>query len=84
MWGPGDADRPEMSPPRERKAAAPGESRKFSWATQRIHDLTKELEGAHARIKDHDKAVKELNAKLQRATSDGSSAKEQRDQLQVR
>ena len=45
-------DRPEMSPPRERKVGAGTDTnRKFSWATQRIHDLTKELEAAQARLK---------------------------------
>lgn len=41
----------DVSPPRERKPSNPQESRKFSWATQRIHELTKELEAAQARIK---------------------------------
>ena len=45
-------DRPEMSPPRERKLGAGTDTnRKFSWATQRIHDLTKELEAVQARLK---------------------------------
>ena len=117
-------DRPEMSPPRERKVGAGTDtSRKFSWATQRIHDLTKELEAVQARLKvgpggaspgiceretkkqrthfprheithqtafcppaaaqDHDRLVKDLNAKLQRATADCASTKEHRDALQV-
>jgi hypothetical protein len=42
-----------MSPPHERKIQAlkPGDGRKFSWATQRIHDLEKELEKSRPRIK---------------------------------
>ncbi len=42
---------PEVSPPRERKKAQTVDGRKFSWATQRIHDLEKELEQAKAKIK---------------------------------
>lgn len=42
---------PEISPPRERKKPQTVDGRKFSWATQRIHDLEKELEQAKAKIK---------------------------------
>lgn len=42
---------PNISPPRERKKPQTVEVRKFSWATQRIHDLEKELEHAKAKIK---------------------------------
>jgi hypothetical protein len=38
----------EMSPPRQRKLLPSGSERKFSWATQRIADLTAELEAARA------------------------------------
>lgn len=52
MCATGSWDKPQMSPPRERKWSQPGnQDRKFSWATQRIHDLTKELEAAQARLK---------------------------------
>lgn len=43
---------PDISPPRERKKQQSLEGRKqFSWATQRIHDLEKELEHAKGKIK---------------------------------
>lgn len=42
---------PDISPPRERKKPQLMDTRKFSWATQRIHDLEKELEHAKAKIK---------------------------------
>lgn len=42
---------PDISPPRERKKPQTAEGRKFSWATQRIHDLEKELEHAKVKIK---------------------------------
>lgn len=42
---------PDISPPRERKKQQSLDGRKFSWATQRIHDLEKELELAKAKIK---------------------------------
>lgn len=42
---------PDISPPRERKKQQNIDGRKFSWATQKIHDLEKELEQAKARIK---------------------------------
>jgi hypothetical protein len=42
---------PEVSPPRERRKAQIVDGRKFSWATQRIHDLEKELEQAKSKIK---------------------------------
>lgn len=42
-----------MSPPRQRKpaSAVAGTERKFSWATQRITELTHELETAQKHIK---------------------------------
>lgn len=43
----------EMSPPRQRKptAAVAGTERKFSWATQRITELTHDLEKAQKQAK---------------------------------
>jgi hypothetical protein len=43
----------EMSPPRQRKppAQVAGTERKFSWATQRITELTHELEKAQKQVK---------------------------------
>ncbi|GAX80456.1 hypothetical protein CEUSTIGMA_g7895.t1 [Chlamydomonas eustigma] len=78
-----EGERPDLSPPRERKPVAPGDSRKFSWATQRIHDLTKELELAQAKIKDQDKALKELTTKLQKASADSLAFRDQKEQLQI-
>jgi multidrug resistance efflux pump len=49
-----------------------------------LSHTARELEASQARVKEHDKTVKELNAKLQRATADGTAAREHRDQLQVR
>ena len=42
---------PDLSPPRARTKPPTAEGRKFSWATQRIHDLEKEVEQARARIR---------------------------------
>ncbi|MEW5298806.1 MAG: hypothetical protein WDW36_001889 [Sanguina aurantia] len=43
---------PDISPPRERKVNyMPAGEKKFSWATTRIHELSKELEAAQARLK---------------------------------
>jgi hypothetical protein len=43
----------EISPPRQRKpgAAVAGTERKFSWATQRITELTHDLDKATKRAK---------------------------------
>lgn len=42
----------DVSPPKERKIRAhnPGDGRKFTWATQRIHDLSKELESVNKHL----------------------------------
>ena len=39
-----------MSPPRSRKLPKSSDTRQFSWATQRIHDLERELKAAKERI----------------------------------
>ncbi|KXZ51419.1 hypothetical protein GPECTOR_12g381 [Gonium pectorale] len=57
----------QASPPRERKIAQSGNDRKFSWATQRIHELTKELEAAQKRVKELHKALQEQQQKLEKA-----------------
>lgn len=48
-------ERLEFSPPRERRNMPPAgmndAGRKFSWATQRIHELEKELDACRNRIK---------------------------------
>jgi hypothetical protein len=41
----------EPSPPRQRKQINPNSTRQYSWATQRIAELTSELEKAQAKIK---------------------------------
>lgn len=41
----------EISPPRQRKPVAPNTTRQFSWATQRIAELTAEVEKTQAKLK---------------------------------
>ncbi len=48
---PGNPERAEPSPPRERKPVNPSNDRSYSWATQRIHELNKDSEAAKTRIK---------------------------------
>ncbi|KAK9862945.1 hypothetical protein WJX84_004031 [Apatococcus fuscideae] len=51
-----EGERLEFSPPRERRNMPPAgmndAGRKFSWATQRIHELEKELDACRNRIKE--------------------------------
>lgn len=47
-----ETPRSDVTTPRDRKIRAhnPGDGRKFTWATQRIHDLSKELESVHKHL----------------------------------
>jgi hypothetical protein len=47
----GDTQQSDLSPPRERKKPDTSQGRNFSWATQRIHELTQELEALKAKCK---------------------------------
>ncbi|GLI64252.1 hypothetical protein VaNZ11_007454, partial [Volvox africanus] len=60
-----DAPPREPSPPRERKPVNPGNDRSYSWATQRIHELQKDLEGSNKRAK----ALAASNAELEERLS---------------
>lgn len=40
-----------MSPPRQKKPVPADSGRKFSWATERIAELTAELQAAQGKIK---------------------------------
>eukprot|EP00879_Flechtneria_rotunda_P033438 GHRR01037032.1.p1 GENE.GHRR01037032.1~~GHRR01037032.1.p1 ORF type:complete len:188 (+),score=40.19 GHRR01037032.1:142-705(+) len=48
----------EVSPPRQRKSVSvAGSERKYSWATQRIAELTQDLDKATRRVKDLEKQL---------------------------
>ncbi|GIL78740.1 hypothetical protein Vretimale_367 [Volvox reticuliferus] len=61
LEGKPDAPPREPSPPRERRPVNPGNDRSYSWATQRIHELNKDLEGSSKRVK----ALTASNAELE-------------------
>ncbi|GIL45340.1 hypothetical protein Vafri_2608 [Volvox africanus] len=65
LEGKPDAPPREPSPPRERKPVNPGNDRSYSWATQRIHELNKDLEGSNKRVK----ALAASNAELEERLS---------------
>ena len=44
--------------------------RKFSWATEKIHTLTAQLDAANAKIKDHDRVIDQLKSSHQGVVSD--------------
>ncbi|KAL6748871.1 eukaryotic translation initiation factor 3 subunit 8 N-terminus-domain-containing protein [Haematococcus lacustris] len=74
----------ELSPQQDRKrpdAAGPEAGRKFTWATQRIHDLSQEVEALRAKCKELDKLCKELREKHGKSCSDLAAAQQEKQAL---